>query len=104
MQHLSFLRAAAAHVRRLAPLALLRGAEARAPSLPRIGEAQLPADNVVDLAQTPSLAAFVQAACANELGLGNPSSAQPRIAPTSASRGVVATFSAMQRAASTAWR
>src|SRR5262249_20205608 len=28
-------------------------------------------------AQTPSLAAFVRAACANELGLSNPSSAQP---------------------------
>jgi type VI secretion system protein ImpH len=56
VQHLSFLREAAAHVRRLAPLALLRGAEARAPSLPRIGEARLPAHNVVDLAQTPGLA------------------------------------------------
>jgi CxxC motif-containing protein (DUF1111 family) len=29
-------------------------------------------------AQSPSLAAFVQAACANELGLGNPGQAQPR--------------------------
>jgi CxxC motif-containing protein (DUF1111 family) len=29
-------------------------------------------------AQTASLSAFVQAACANELGLGNPSQAQPR--------------------------
>jgi type VI secretion system protein ImpH len=56
MQHLNCLRAAAAHARRLAPLALLRGAEARAPTLPRIGEARLPAHNVVDLAQTPSLA------------------------------------------------
>lgn len=28
--------------------------------------------------QTPSLAAFVQAACANELGLGNPGAAQPK--------------------------
>jgi type VI secretion system protein ImpH len=56
MQHLSFLREAAAHVRRLGPLALLRGAEARAPALPRIGEARRPAHNVVDLAQAPSLA------------------------------------------------
>jgi CxxC motif-containing protein (DUF1111 family) len=29
-------------------------------------------------AQSPSLAAFVQGACANELGLGNPGQAQPR--------------------------
>jgi CxxC motif-containing protein (DUF1111 family) len=29
-------------------------------------------------AQAPSLSAFVQAACANELGLGNPGQAQPR--------------------------
>src|SRR5262249_10346534 len=29
-------------------------------------------------AQSPSLSAFVQAACANELGLGNPGQAQPR--------------------------
>jgi len=56
MQHLNFLRTAADHVRRLAPLALLRGAEARAPGLPRIGEARLPAQNLVDLAQAPSLA------------------------------------------------
>jgi type VI secretion system protein ImpH len=34
----------------------LRGAEARAPGLPRIGAARLPHQNIVDLAQTPSLA------------------------------------------------
>ena len=54
--HLSYLGRAAAQIRRIAPLALLRGAEARAGMLPRIGEAKLPAHNIVDLAQTPTLA------------------------------------------------
>jgi type VI secretion system protein ImpH len=54
--HLSYLRGAAAKVAGIAPLALLRGAEARAPGLPRIGEAKLPAQDVLTLRHTPSLA------------------------------------------------
>jgi len=54
--HLSHLRRAAGEIRRIAPLALLRGAEARAPGLPRIGASRLPEQNVVDLVQSPSLA------------------------------------------------
>lgn len=54
--HLSHFRRAAAVVARLSPLALLRGAEARAPLLPRIGEAKLPSDDVVALVHLPSLA------------------------------------------------
>jgi type VI secretion system protein ImpH len=54
--HLTYLRRAAGVVERLEPLALLRGAEARAPDLPRIGASRLPGQNVADLAQTPALA------------------------------------------------
>ncbi len=54
--HLSYLKRAAAMVASVAPLALLRGAEARAPGLPRIGEAKLPANDVVGLVHAPSLA------------------------------------------------
>lgn len=53
--HLSYFRRAAAVVASVSPLALLRGAEARAPGLPRIGEAKLPSDDVVSLVQVPSL-------------------------------------------------
>lgn len=54
--HLSYLRRAAANVASVSPLALLRGAEARAPAMPRIGEAKLPAKDVVALVHRPSLA------------------------------------------------
>jgi len=54
--HLSLLARAAPHVDRLAPLALLRAAEARAHGLPRIGQSKLPSDDVVTLAQTPMMA------------------------------------------------
>jgi len=54
--HLSLLARAAPHVARLAPLALLRAAEARAPDLPRVGESKLPSDDVATLAQTPMMA------------------------------------------------
>jgi type VI secretion system ImpH/TssG family protein len=53
--HLSYLAAAAKTVRRWGLFAILRGAESRAPQLPRIGRAKMPAQNIVDLAQTPSL-------------------------------------------------
>ena len=54
--HLSFLRGEAALPKAWGFLALLRRAEALAPSLPRIGRSRLPSQNVADLAQTPSLA------------------------------------------------
>ncbi|MFZ3483579.1 type VI secretion system baseplate subunit TssG [Sphingomonas sp. 3-13AW] len=54
--HLSYFARAASGVAGLAPLALLRGAEARAPGLPRIGEAKLPGDDVVKMVHAPSLA------------------------------------------------
>jgi len=54
-QHLNFLAQAAGMVRRWGLFALLRGAEARAHGLPRVGRARLPSQNVVDLAQSPSL-------------------------------------------------
>ena len=55
-QHLVFLRHAAKKARRYGLFGLLRAAEARAPGLPRIGDSRLPAQNLVDLAQVPSLA------------------------------------------------
>ncbi|USI74905.1 type VI secretion system baseplate subunit TssG [Sphingomonas morindae] len=54
--HLTYLARAAARSQALEPLALLRGAEARARALPRIGEARLPAQDIASLAQTPALA------------------------------------------------
>lgn len=54
--HLAYLRRAAAIVASVSPLALLRGAEARAPALPRIGEAKLPAKDVAAMVHAPSLA------------------------------------------------
>jgi len=54
--HLNYLARAAERIRTLGPLALLRGAEARAQDLPRIGASRLPSQDVVELAQTPSLA------------------------------------------------
>lgn len=55
-QHLSFLQRAGQQVRRFGMFPLVRGAEARAPGMPRVGRARLPAQSVVDLAQVPSLA------------------------------------------------
>lgn len=54
--HLAYLRRAAAKAASVSPFALLRGAEARAPGLPRIGEAKLPALDVVAMVHAPSLA------------------------------------------------
>lgn len=53
---LAYLRDCATDAARHQPFALLRQAEARAPHLPRIGRARLPAHNVVDVAQAPNLA------------------------------------------------
>lgn len=55
-QHLSYLQRAGAAVRRFGMFPLVRGAEARAPDLPRVGRARLPAQSAVDLAQVPTLA------------------------------------------------
>ena len=59
-EHLTFLQRAQAQVRRYGLFALVRGAEARAPQLPRVGRARLPSQSAVDLAQAPSLG-FAQA-------------------------------------------
>lgn len=54
-QHLSFLAQAKEDARKYGLFPLVRGAEARAPSLPRVGEAKRPELNIVDLAQEPHL-------------------------------------------------
>lgn len=53
--HIGFLQAAVAQVKRFGMFPLVRGAEARAPGLPRVGRARLPSQSAVDLAQVPSL-------------------------------------------------
>lgn len=55
-QHLTFLADAAASARRYGLFPVLRGAEARAADLPRIGRARRPDQSVADLAQVPTLA------------------------------------------------
>ncbi len=55
-EHLDFLRSAADDAKRHGIYGLLRAAEARAHGLPRIGDSRLPAQNIVDLAQVPSMA------------------------------------------------
>ena len=50
-RHLDFLAAAAKTPRRWGMFPLVRGAEARAPHLPRVGRARLPQSAVLDLAQ-----------------------------------------------------
>jgi type VI secretion system protein ImpH len=53
--HLTFLQGAAAAVRRFGMFPLVRGAEARAPKMPRVGRARRPSQSIADLAQVPSL-------------------------------------------------
>lgn len=53
--HLDYLRSIAPMARRYGFFALLRRLEARAPHLPRIGRARVPAQNIADLAQEPTL-------------------------------------------------
>lgn len=55
-EHLTFLRAVAQQAHRYGLFAALRAAEARAPRRPRIGLARVPSQNIVDLAQTPTMA------------------------------------------------
>lgn len=54
-QHLSFLAQAREEAHKYGLFPLVRGAEARALSLPRVGEAKRPELNIVDLAQEPHL-------------------------------------------------
>ena len=54
--HLAFLAAASTQAKRFGLFPLARGAEARAPHLPRIGRAKRPAQSVADFAQVPTLA------------------------------------------------
>lgn len=54
--HLTFLVDAAADTKRFGLFPIVRGAEARARHLPRIGRARRPAQSVADLVQVPSLA------------------------------------------------
>ena len=53
--HLAYFSKAQETVKLWGLLALLRGAESRALHLPRIGRSRLPDQNIVDLAQSPSL-------------------------------------------------
>ena len=54
-EHLSFLLRIAEQAKRYGLFPVLRGAEARAPQLPRVGNARLPSQNIVDLTQVPTL-------------------------------------------------
>jgi type VI secretion system ImpH/TssG family protein len=54
-QHLTFLANVAKATKRFGLFPLVRGAEARALELPKVGTAKRPEQNIVDLAQTPSL-------------------------------------------------
>lgn len=53
--HLSFLQRAAEKAERYGFFALVRGAEARAPHLPRVGTARTPAQNVADFSHSPTM-------------------------------------------------
>jgi type VI secretion system protein ImpH len=55
IEHLSFLLSGAEQVRQWGLFPLVRGAEARAIGLPRVGRSKFPSQNVVDLSQTPTL-------------------------------------------------
>lgn len=53
--HLNFIQTAADSIRRFGFFALARGAEARAPKMPRIGRARLPADDILRMAHAPTM-------------------------------------------------
>ncbi|HEX8570891.1 MAG TPA: type VI secretion system baseplate subunit TssG [Caulobacteraceae bacterium] len=55
LSHVRFLQDAKKDVARYGFLALVRGAEARAKNLPRVGRSRQPAQNVVDMAHAPAL-------------------------------------------------
>ena len=52
-QHLTFLASVSDAAQRFGLFPLVRGAEARAVDLPRVGQSKRPEQNIVDLAQTP---------------------------------------------------
>lgn len=54
-RHLAFLAAAKDRLKRSGLFPLVRGAEARAPELPLVGRARQPSQNIVEMAQIPSL-------------------------------------------------
>ncbi len=54
-QHLSFLAQARETVHKWGLFPLVRGAEARAHGLPRVGRSRLPSQNIVDLTQSPDM-------------------------------------------------
>ncbi|MEN3749478.1 type VI secretion system baseplate subunit TssG [Sphingomonas sp. HF-S3] len=54
-QHLTFLRQVGAQAKRFGMFAAVRGAEARARHLPRLGRARRPNQSIVDLAQVPAM-------------------------------------------------
>ncbi|HZL00556.1 MAG TPA: type VI secretion system baseplate subunit TssG [Caulobacteraceae bacterium] len=54
-KHLTFLRGVARAADRYGLFPVVRGAEARAPSLPRVGHSRSPDQNIVDLNQSPIL-------------------------------------------------
>lgn len=54
--HLTFLSDAAGQAKRYGLFPIARGAESRAPHLPRIGRARRPAQSIADFVQVPSLA------------------------------------------------
>ncbi len=54
-QHLSFLARVGTQARKFGMFPAVRGAEARAPHLPRVGRARRPAQSIVDLAQVPAM-------------------------------------------------
>lgn len=53
--HLTFLERIKKKTRRFGMFPVVRGAEARAPDLPRLGRARRPDQSIVDLAQLPSM-------------------------------------------------
>ena len=54
-QHLAFLLELADDAKRIGLFPAVRGAEARAQGLPKVGQSKLPSQNIVDLAQRPGM-------------------------------------------------
>lgn len=53
--HLSYLRRVSSDLRAYGFFSLVRGAESRAHSLPRVGNSRIPSQNAIDLGHTPTL-------------------------------------------------
>lgn len=71
-QHLKFLQSVATSVRKFGLFPVLRGLEARAQHLPRLGRARRPTQAIVDLAQVPALTYPAPTIEAIELGRSRP--------------------------------